>query len=410
MKIVFVSLWYSENMGYIENALPPELALLGHEVHLVTSTANVYYNHPYWKNTYGKYLTEPIVKAGVYESNGVTIHRLPFHKFTGKIQIEGLTNKIKELNPDIVHTFEHQSLDTVRLALLKRKSSFKLFTANHNAMLTLFPPQNSLLKNQLEKLKLWALYGIKGWFVSKYIECCFCVTSDAAEVAHKYYFIPKKKLKVTTLGTNTRVFRPNKEAREKLRKKWGYTEGDVICIFTGKFSEVLKNPLILAKATEILIRKGLKIKSLFIGDGDQAEALAACEGCQVLPFMAHEELPHHYAMADIAVWPFAESNSQLDAAASGNCLILCDGVQAYDLVEAETKFSETTSYKPKIVSRFYQFPNVDDLVKVLEPLVRDENLRADLSLKSYTEMVDIFSWEAIAKRRVLDYQRALGGG
>jgi glycosyltransferase involved in cell wall biosynthesis len=407
MKIVFVTHWFSENMGYIENALPPELALLGHEVHLITSTANVYYNHPYWKNTYGKYLSQPIVEAGSYTLNGVTIHRQPFYKFTGKIQIEGLVDKIRALKPDIVHTFDHHTLDTLRLAFLKKKMSFKLFTANHNAMITLFPPQNNLFKNLVKKAELLILYGIKGWFVSKYTECCFCVTSDAAEVAQKYYFVPDSKFKVTTLGTNTRVFRPNQDAREQLRKKWGYTEGDVICIFTGKFSEVLKNPLILAKATEILIRKGLNIKSLFIGDGDQAEALAACEGCQVLPFMAHDDLPDYYAMADIAVWPFAESNSQLDATASGNCLILCDGVQAYDLVDAETEFTETGNYKPKIVSRFYHFPNVDDLVKVLEPLVRDKNLRANLSAKGYAEMINIFSWAAIAKRRIIDYERAI---
>jgi hypothetical protein len=48
MKIVFVTAWYSEGMGYLENCLPKAIAKLGHEVHIITSTAQVYYNHEYY--------------------------------------------------------------------------------------------------------------------------------------------------------------------------------------------------------------------------------------------------------------------------------------------------------------------------------------------------------------------------
>ncbi len=134
MKIVFVSRWYSEKMGYIENCLPRALAELGHEVHVVTSTAQVYFNHPFYEKSYQNYLGDRIQPVGTSNTEGgVTLHRLPFWAAAGHIWLRGLGRKIKDLQPDIVHTFEHTAPDSVRLALLKKWGSghFKLFTANH---------------------------------------------------------------------------------------------------------------------------------------------------------------------------------------------------------------------------------------------------------------------------------------
>ena len=52
MKIVFLSVWFSEKMGYIENCLPKELVALGNEVHVVSTTAQVYYNDPDYLSVY----------------------------------------------------------------------------------------------------------------------------------------------------------------------------------------------------------------------------------------------------------------------------------------------------------------------------------------------------------------------
>ena len=61
MKIVILSSWFSERMGYIENCLPKALALLGHEVHVVSSTAQVYFNSPDYKEVYEPFLGKIIV-------------------------------------------------------------------------------------------------------------------------------------------------------------------------------------------------------------------------------------------------------------------------------------------------------------------------------------------------------------
>jgi len=61
MRIVVVADWFSEKMGYSENCLPKALASLGHEVHLVTTEAQVYYNQPTYRATYEPFIGPPIV-------------------------------------------------------------------------------------------------------------------------------------------------------------------------------------------------------------------------------------------------------------------------------------------------------------------------------------------------------------
>jgi len=56
LKIVIVSAFYSEGMGYSENCLSKALAKLGHDVHVVTSTYNVYGSEPLYSGTYREFL------------------------------------------------------------------------------------------------------------------------------------------------------------------------------------------------------------------------------------------------------------------------------------------------------------------------------------------------------------------
>ena len=52
MRITIVTPWFSEKMGYAENCLAKALATLWHEVHVVTSTAQVYFDAPYYRTVY----------------------------------------------------------------------------------------------------------------------------------------------------------------------------------------------------------------------------------------------------------------------------------------------------------------------------------------------------------------------
>ena len=405
MKIIFVSSWYSEGMGYLENCLPKALIKLGHEVHLITSTAQVYYNQPYWRDAYSAYLGEPIVEERTNDSNGVTIHRLDFKTIRKRISIIGLTTLIKSIKPDVVHTFMHADWDTLRIVLTKWLISkpFKLFTSNHTSYLALFPtPQAHIDFNWKRKTLFFLTFTLAGTFISFYTKKCFCVTTDAAEVANKYFGVPKNKLKVTTLGVDTDVFKPNEENRERVRNQFGIQDDETLCIYTGKFLKLRRTDL-LAEAVKNLRHKGLKIKCLFIGEGEDVALLQNTEGSIVVPMQPHLTLPQYYQAADIAVWPFGESSSQLDAVATGLCLVMADASDTYDLVESTAVDDGKNVYRPKIVSRFCETYQLESLTKKLIQLL-DRSVRQPLVRLGRKEIIEKYSWDTIAQKRLEDYQ------
>jgi glycosyltransferase involved in cell wall biosynthesis len=410
MKIVVITRWYSEKMGYIENCLPRALAELGHEVHVVTSTAQVYFNHPFYEKSYQNYLGDRIQPVGSSDTEGgVRLHRLPFWSAAGHIWLRGLTKKIAELQPDIVHTFEHTSPDSVRLALLKKfgAGQFKLFTANH-AVYSVLDTARNWEKISMFKKGVWhLLQRTPGHFVASEIERCFAVTSDAGEIAERFLGVPAEKVKVTTLGVDTVQFHPDASIRQVTRRALDFTEQDVVVLYTGRLT-AQKNPLLVAKAIEELnnrvqntvsTHKKSLFKGLFIGDGEQKDAIAAILNIVIMPPQPYRELPKFYQAADIAVWAMEESTSQLDAVGSGVCLVLTDKIAAYACIE---DVHPTT--KPKIVSRKFQHQNFDDLVAQLASLAAP-SVRAALQKQGVATIEKASSWKVIARERVKDYER-----
>jgi glycosyltransferase involved in cell wall biosynthesis len=397
MKIVFVTAWYSEGMGYIENCLPRAMAKLGHDVHIITSTAQVYYNHEFYEKAYQKYLGDPIQPVGSFEVDNVHVHRLPFFNIKSKIILKGLILKVNSINPDVVTTFEHVSIDTLKLSFLKIFKKYKLFTSNH-AVLSVYPTAKNWSQLSFTKKAVWFFTEwIPGRFTNLFIEKCFAVTIDAAQIAVEYRGVSKNKVKVTTLGVDTDAFHPNEIDKLNVRKKWNFADDEIVCIFTGKLI-VQKQPVLVAQAIAILAKKGYKIKGFFVAEGPLKDEVLSYDNCQIIDLQPFKELPSFFRMADIAIFAGEESSSQLDAVASGTCLILTDNIKAYSEIEA----LNNTNEKPRIVSRLFKNGELDDLVFKLESLF-DKNYRQKLADAGVKEIQENYSWHKIAMNRIEDY-------
>jgi glycosyltransferase involved in cell wall biosynthesis len=400
MTIVFICNWYSENMGYIENCLPKSLAKMGHNVHVLTSQGQVYFNKPYYESSYAAFLGPAIQPTGTKLIDGVKVCRLPYYSIKRRIILKGLSKKIREIKPDIVHTFEHSDINNFALIFTKIFTPFKLFTANHTSALALEVSRKENDGFGWKKRVLdYVVFTLPGIFISFFINKCFCVTTDAGDVAIQYYGVQHRKISVTTLGVDTDAFKPDVQTKQLMRQSLGFLPDDIVCIYSGKLS-TLKNPLLLSQAINEMGTP--QYKALFIGDGEQQEAILALKNSKIIPFQQHKDLHKYYQLADIAVWPFGESSSQLDAVATGHCLVMSEGVQTYNSVESDTNFTKTAAYRPKIVSRFYKTHDLADLVRALESL-RDTQERDRLQTLGMKEVRDIFSWDAIAQRRLEDY-------
>jgi glycosyltransferase involved in cell wall biosynthesis len=396
LRIVIVNAVYSEGMGYSENCLPKALATLGHEVHVVTSTYNVYGNEAIYDATYTGFLGPRQAPAGTKMVDGYTVHRLRATLVGGYVWTPGIMGTIRELRPDIVHCIEIGSLQAFAVAALRVVSDFKLFSETQQTMSVVKPYMRFPGGNPIKKLVYRLTRTLPGFLSSLVIEKVYAVTPDCGEVGQRFYGVPAAKMKYVSLGTDTDRFFPAESARdlaerEALRQRLGLGAGEIVCIYTGRFTTD-KNPLVLARAVAALRDQGKPFRSLFVGEGMQKEDILATNAA-VVPFMTNESLAAYYRAADIAVWPTQESMSMLDAAASGLPVVVSDQTGEPDRVRGN--------------GLLYRENDVEDLAKTLLTL-EDPARRQALGAAGRRRMVNSFSWLRYARSVEQDFIAALG--
>jgi glycosyltransferase involved in cell wall biosynthesis len=396
MKIAIISDWFSEKMGYAENCLPKALASLGHEVHLITSNCQTYFNSPIYKETYEPFIGPGIVACESRELDGYILHRLPYGQWRGRLRIQGLRDKLAHLRPEIVQTFDVISLTTLEAAISKPSVGYKLFLESHlhASVFSL-----ALSKGSLRDRIYWLLYSKTfGWLVNIHAEKCYSISPDAAEIVVRFFGIESRKVAVIPLGVDTALFGPPntdvaQKVRNQLRESLGFSPNDVVCVYTGRFSED-KNPLCLANAIGKLVVEGSAFRGLFIGNGlaEDVAAIKNTPGCVVQLFVPSCDLPPYYWAADIGVWPKQESTSQLDAAACGLPLILSNRIRVLERVEES--------------GLLYEEDNPDDLAKQIRRL-SSPSIRKKMGENGSRKVRDQFSWVNIAQQRLQDFESAM---
>lgn len=401
MKIVVISCWFSENMGYAENFLPRALAKLGNDVHVVTSTAQVYYNSHDYEKTYKEHLGSAIVSEGVKKIDGFTLHRLPFREvkksflnpfgFFG-IHLVGLYDYLAKLKPDVIQVFNIDEFATFEAAQYSKKNNIKFFTESHVHASVLQVNGKYDFKTNLMRYANKFRSSLQ--VINETTQKCFPIAEDVADIAATFYQVPKDKIKIQSLGVNTDLFKPIENEEEKteriqLRKKMGFGENDIVAIYTGRFS-ASKSPNVLADAIQLLQEKDTHFKGLFLGNGtdEEKKQLSSKEGCIVHPFVPVTELPKYYRATDIGVWPREESTSQLDAAACGLPIILSNKIKVLERIDGN--------------GLLFQENNATDLAEKIYSL-RDEGYRKKLGLRSIENVKMNFSWDKIAEERFRDY-------
>jgi glycosyltransferase involved in cell wall biosynthesis len=397
LKIVLLSEVFSKRMGYLGNILPKYLAKLGAEVHLVTMDLPPYYHLAEYQETLSRFSDERNLVAGsVQQYQGFTLHVLPHRKRFGHMRKLGLSAKLKSLAPDIVQTMTCIGWNALSAALCKPFGNYELFTGAHMTSSVFTLAQRKASWWSRDRLRCSLQRSLPGRVTSLFTRKCYAATEDCATVAVDYFGVQKRKVEVMYLGVDTEYFFPvstelHSVKRTAVRRKLGFSEDDIVCIYTGKFTSDKKVHLLL-KAVEQLRSHGLPFRALFIGEGPQGRELARLSWSTVLPFMPFQELGPFYRAADIAVWPGNESTSMLDAAACGLPLVISDEVFYRAPVDGNGKV-------------FRQ----NDSLSLSETLLElsEAATRTIFGSAGALRMAREFSWECIAKRRLLEYEAAL---
>lgn len=396
MRIVIMSESFAEGMGYAGMTIPKTMRELGYDVHFVTAGLPIYHNMTNFKETYGAFQKPPYPPGTTTELNGYPVHVVAHRRTPVGIRMD-LGAKLAELKPQIVQTFQHVAWGSLDAAMLCRRLGFKLFTGNHTTASVY--PLATMNAGPLHPLRLkeFAIRTLPGRFVSSRMEICYGATADCSDVAHRFMGVPLDKLKTIPLGVETDVFRPaatdaEREAALAMRRSLGVADDEVMCLYTGRFAED-KNPLLLAEAVAELRAAGERYRAVFFGEGVQRDAIAACEGAIVHPFVHYTELATLYRSAQIGVWPTQESTSMLDCAASGTPIVVNHTLAAVERVEGN--------------GLRYRLNDRDDLKRALIEL-KDPDLRRELGGFGARKIERDFSWRSLVRIRLDDYAAALG--
>ena len=397
MRVAIIFYSFPRDMGYATTMLPRYLARLGADVHYIATDLPVYHKSRDARSAYRQFSADATMSPGQSEPyDGYTVHCIG-HRYVLRVPVfTGLLGKLRQIRPDVVQLFINAGFAPLQAAAAKLMLGFSLFSAAHTTV-SIFPLAQ-------RKVHFWdpawasnfVTRVIPGRLVNPMIERCYAATTDCAEVARRFYGIAAGKITIAPLGVDTENFYPARspaelERRARLRHELGIEDGDLVTIYTGQFTES-KNPVVLARAVAQLRHQGLRVRGLFIGNGPQKDDIEACEGCQVLPFRPHRELPPYYRAADIGVWPTQESMSMLDAAACGLPIIVNDTLLAKERIEGN--------------GITYRLNDSQDLAEKIRGL-NDPARRLELGSIGARRMTELFSWNAIARQRLADYQAAL---
>jgi glycosyltransferase involved in cell wall biosynthesis len=395
IAIVFYS--FPRDMGYSNTMLARYLARLGAEVHYIATDLPVYHKSQEARVAYSRFSADTTMRPGQSERyDGYTVHCIPHRFVLGTPKLGGLFEKLREIQPDIVQLFINAGWVPLQVAAAKLRLGFALFSAAHTTV-SVFPLAQRVTRPWApQRLANLASRAIPGRLVSLVTERCYAATDDCAEVAWRFYGMPRHKITVAPLGVDTESFHPplnpaEREHRGAVRAELGIAADELLCIYTGQFTDA-KNPGVLARAVAQLRAGGMRVRALFIGDGPQRTELAAADGCTLLPFMAHRDLPPYYRAADIGVWPTQESMSMLDAAACGVPIIVNDTLLATERIAGN--------------GIMYRLNDAADLADKIRGL-SDPQRRAQLGGVGARRIVESFSWHSIAQRRFADYAAAM---
>ncbi|MGF1534207.1 MAG: glycosyltransferase family 4 protein [Bernardetiaceae bacterium] len=385
MKVLIISPWFSEKMGYAENHLPVAFGKSGIEVHLLTSDLQVYATSPDYDKIYRSYLGPKQVDQGTFIRDGYTLHRHG-HRITskGEVEILAIEEKIKTIRPNLVYTFDILLPETIVAANLKKRYGYQLFTESrlHKSVFT--PPKS--------KIKFWKQY-LHGYRLSKKINVFYPVAPDVQEVITKYFGVPSTKCTLSSLAVATDIFKvPEGSMVSASREQLGFKADEIVCIYTGRFTDT-KSPITLARAIDHLQEQGYEqFKGVFVGAGDPSyvQQIREQRGCHVHDFVPSDQLPLWYGMSDIGVWPKEESNSQLDALACGLPIVISDRVE--DVFRTE---GCGLSY------------HQEDPIHLAHQLLalKDPQKRRQMSKVGSQKIKQYYSWDVIAKERLETYQK-----
>ncbi|MDR3583564.1 MAG: glycosyltransferase family 4 protein [Candidatus Pacebacteria bacterium] len=214
---------------------------------------------------------------------------------------------------------------------------------------------------------------------------------DLALVTNK-----KQKISVIFNGIDTREFYPGNFKSEEKKE-------DFSILFVSRLCQ-RKGAIFLLEAIEELVKSGYKIKSIFVGDGEQKKELQKFAQEHEISDEAlfcgkinHDDLPRIYQSADVFVFPSLNegmSNALLEALASGLPVIVTDVGGTQELI------------KNKINGFIVPLRNAKAIATALKELINNSEMRKRMRSEN-RKKAENMSWENVAREYLNIYKSVI---
>lgn len=193
-------------------------------------------------------------------------------------------------------------------------------------------------------------------------------------------------------GVNTDLFRPATPDSE-LRKRLHIDASEKVIISVCRLVG-WKGLQYSIKSCARLIKKGYRLKYLIIGEGEErenlgclAKELGIADNIMFLGGIKNSELPKHYSVADIAVFPsIADETFGISAAEAMACSVPVISTNVGGISEVVSEGSGLL-IPPR---------DENSLEKTIEKLVVDGSFGRKMGLRGREWVIEKFSWDNIA--------------
>lgn len=378
-RIVHVEDYFHPEMGYQLNFTAKYKGDI--DMHIISSSSLKLWSQD-------SLLTEETIakKDREFEQKyGIHIHRLPtmYAKKNGyNLLMKGLVKKIYELKPDVL--FVHAMESFTAFSLLMKAKLYRDFLVCSDTH-TLY---NQRQDNFVEKIyfPLFKLFAIRK--LKKYNSPVFYTATENKEILIKDYGLKSDKVFPYLIGTDDKIFFPDKKTGENLRNDLGIDKKKKIILYAGKFN-LPKSPHLIMEALKrvedlmpdtVLVMLGGKNKDYY---DKYFSTLVSIKNVQILILDAvnTSELNAYYNMADLVVFPKENTLSALDCQLSGTPVVMED-----DQTNRERLQKGGQTYKPNDLSH---------LGSVIVELLQNEALCNKLSHEGQKFISSNYSYQLI---------------
>lgn len=211
--------------------------------------------------------------------------------------------------PEIANIIKNGSYDAVLINGWHYKSAWQTMHACWNNATPVMVRSDSHLRNQRGLAKRVAKRPLYNWFIPR-LDACLPVGTWSKEYFHHYgakderVFVVPHAIDDARIGHAAEALQPK---RAELRQELGFSPGDVVFLFIGKFIE-RKCPLNFVQAIAQSANRNSSIAGLMVGDGPLRQR---CEDyvresnapVRFSAFLNQSEIAKAYVAADTLVLP-----------------------------------------------------------------------------------------------------------